>query len=216
MNKKPVLDIQLLFIPLFWGSLWGISEASLGHLLHLVGFPGLAGIVMFPLGLFFMTKAFIISGKRQVILYTALIASSVKLIDLFFPITTPFTVINPALAMVSESLVVMLFLPGKIWIEGHIRLDRILGMTVTWRGVYAICVFGLSFFFPVENFLDLGLAHLAHFFLFESAASGLLIFLFFQSRLYSRNDYSSLLRPLSKSVLSLFIFLVVLFIKILV
>jgi len=49
-EKKSGFDIQLLFIPLFWGSLWGIAEASLGHVLHLVGFPGLAGIVMFLLG----------------------------------------------------------------------------------------------------------------------------------------------------------------------
>jgi hypothetical protein len=216
MKKKDVFDSQLLFIPLFWGSLWGIAEASLGHLLHLVGFPGLAGIVMFPLGLFFMTKAFIISGKKRVIFFTALIAGSLKLTDLFFPVSTPFVVLNPALAIVFESLVVMLFLPGKSWIEGRMRLGRLLGMAVSWRVLYAVFVLGLSFFFPVNNFLNLGLSHAVNFFLLESAASGLLLFLLFQSKFYFRNDYSSVLRLLSKSTVSLFVFLVVLFVKFLV
>jgi len=216
MKKKDDFDSQLLFISLFWGSLWGIAEAFLGHLLHLVGFPGLAGIVMFPLGLFFMTKAFLISGKRRVILFTALIASSVKLVDLFFPVSTPFIVINPALAIIFESLVVMLFLPGKSWIEDRMRLRRVLGMTLSWRGLYAVCVLGLSLFFPVKNFLNLGLSHTVNFFLLEGAASGLLLFLLFQSRFYFRNDYSSVLRLLSKSYVSLFVFLVVLFVKFLV
>ena len=215
-KKKSGFDIQLLFISLFWGSLWGIAEAILGHLLHLVGFPGLAGIVMFPLGLFFMTKAFHISGKRQVIFFTALIASSLKLIDLFFPVSTPFVVLNPALAIIFESLVVMLLLPGKSWREGRLRLRRLLVMTVSWRGLYAACVLGLSLFFPVKNFLNLGLSHAVNFFLLESAASGLLLFLLFQSRFYSRNNNPGVFSLLSKSTVSLFVFLVVLFVKVLV
>ena len=34
MKKKYDRDSQLLFIPLFWGSLWGIAEASLGHFVY--------------------------------------------------------------------------------------------------------------------------------------------------------------------------------------
>ena len=200
MKKKPGFDIQLLYIPLFWGSLWGIAEATLGHLLHMVGLPGLAGIVMFPLGLFFMTKAFVFSGKRQVILFTAFTACLIKLTDLFFPVTTPFSVINPALAIVFESLVVMLLLPGKNGIEGRIRLERILGMAVSWKFLYAACIMCFSVFFPIKSFLNLGLSHAVKFFLFESAASGLLIFLFFRSHVYSRNDFSSIIsRSLSIS-----------------
>ena len=216
MKKKYDRDSQLLFIPLFWGSLWGIAEASLGHLLHLVGFPGLAGIVMFPLGLFFMTRAFLTSGKRRVILFTALIASSLKLVDLFFPVSTPFIVLNPALAIIFESLVVMLFIPGKSWIEGRLQLGRLLGLTLSWRGIYAVFVLGLSFFFPVKNFLNLGLSHAVNFFLLEGAASGLLIFLLSRSRFYFRIDYSSVFRLLSKSPVSLLVFLVVLLVKFLV
>lgn len=33
---------------LFWGSVWGLAEATLGHLLHLARVPGLPGLAMVP------------------------------------------------------------------------------------------------------------------------------------------------------------------------
>lgn len=211
-----VFDSQLIFIPLFWGSLWGVAEATLGHLLHLAGFPGLAGMVMFPLGLFFMTRSFSVSGHRMTIVFTALVACSIKLFDLFFPVLTPFVVLNPAIAILFESLAVVLFLPGKIRSGYPVRLGSLLGMTLSWRVFYAVFVMGLSLFFPVKTFLNLGLSYAVHFFLLESIISGVLIFLLFQSSVYSRVHYSGGLSQLSKRYVSVFVFLAVVIMKLMV
>jgi hypothetical protein len=109
---------QLIWIPLFWGSFWGLAEATLGHVLHHIPIPGIAGYVMFPIGVFFMVQAFNQSGKLSAIHLTALVAVNIKLLDLFLPARSPFAVINPTVAILCESLVLGLFLrfsdPGKI------------------------------------------------------------------------------------------------------
>jgi len=115
-NKRP-----LIWIPLFWGFLWGLAEATLGHVLHHVPIPGIAGYVMFPIGAFFMVQAFRHSGKLSAILLTAIVAAQIKMIDLFLPARSPLAVINPAVAILCESFVLALFLrfldTGKILIR---------------------------------------------------------------------------------------------------
>jgi hypothetical protein len=109
---------QLIWIPLFWGSLWGLAEATLGHVLHHIPIPGIAGYVMFPIGVFFMVQALNHSGKLSAIHLTALVAAQIKLLDLVLPARSPFAVINPAVAILCESFVLGLFLrfsyPRKI------------------------------------------------------------------------------------------------------
>jgi hypothetical protein len=41
--SRPALTTALL-----WGSVWGLGEATLGHLLHLLRVPSLPGLVMVP------------------------------------------------------------------------------------------------------------------------------------------------------------------------
>ena len=107
MNTFRNTDIRWLTAALFWGSLWGAAEATAGHILHLLRIPGLAGMVMFPLGVYFMAKAFKASGKIKIIGLSALFASAIKLIDLAAPLSSPEAVINPALAILCEALAVM-------------------------------------------------------------------------------------------------------------
>jgi hypothetical protein len=94
--------------PLFWGSLWGVSEATLGHVLHNLRLPVLPGALMFPIGVFFMLRAFRASERVSAIFLTSLVAAGFKFWDFFLPLHTPAAVFNPALAIVSESLLVML------------------------------------------------------------------------------------------------------------
>jgi len=101
--------MRVIYIPLFWGSLWGIAEATLGHLLHIMCIPALPGAVMFPLGVYFMVRAFVSSGKISIIFLTSLVAASFKLVDLFLLAQGIAAVINPVLAILAESLLVMLF-----------------------------------------------------------------------------------------------------------
>jgi hypothetical protein len=96
-----------LSIALFWGSLWGLSEATLGHLLHLLRIPGLAGFVMFPVAVFFMVKAYQDTNKLNMILATSVVAATIKLSDMLFPGISPLDILRPAIAIICESLVVI-------------------------------------------------------------------------------------------------------------
>lgn len=92
---------------LFWGSVWGAAEATAGYLIHLLKIPGLAGMVMFPIGVFFMLKAYQSCGRAKVIWLTALTASSIKLVNLAAPLSGPEAAFNPAAAILLESFAVM-------------------------------------------------------------------------------------------------------------
>jgi hypothetical protein len=166
---------QFIRIPLLWGSLWGLAEATLGHFLHWMSIPGIAGFVMFPIGVFFLVQAFRQSGKLQVIFLTSLVAANIKLIDLFLPAQSPFAVINPAIAILCESLAVGLFFSLKDFKRVLSRLDVILGMALVWRLFYGIMTLSLGFILPVHNFTELGSAHIFRFFLLDSSANAILI-----------------------------------------
>jgi hypothetical protein len=170
---------QLVWIPLFWGSIWGLAEATLGHILHWMPIPGIAGYVMFPIGMFFLVQAFRHSGKLSIIFLTALVAANIKLIDFFLPVQSPFAVINPAVAILCESLAVGLFFWLKDFRIALFRLDVILGMALVWRLFYGVTILLLGFIFPVHNFTGLGSAHIFRFFLLESSVNAILIYALF-------------------------------------
>lgn len=101
-NKTTILMI------LFMGALWGIAEATLGYVLHFLP-HGMSGMFMFPVGMYFMYNAYKKSNKTQAVIWVAMIAASVKLIDLALPTRSPMSVINPATSILLESLVVFAF-----------------------------------------------------------------------------------------------------------
>ena len=89
-----------------WGSLWGLWEATVGHLVHLIKIPGLAGFIMFPAAFFFMSRAFARSGRAESIFLAACVAAGFKLFDLFIPGTIVQAAVNPAQAILLEALAV--------------------------------------------------------------------------------------------------------------
>jgi hypothetical protein len=89
-----------------WGSLWGIWEATAGHVIHLTRIPGLPGFIMVPAAFYFMSRAFVRSGRYQSIFLAGCVAAGFKLFDVFIPGQNIQAVINPAQAILLESLVV--------------------------------------------------------------------------------------------------------------
>jgi hypothetical protein len=106
MNREVIKKTWV--ISLFWGALWGIVEATLGYLAHLVTvIPGIAGFIMFPIGFYFMTRAYRETGKLSALFNTAAVAAGIKLVDLFLPALNPIKTINPAAAILMEGLVLI-------------------------------------------------------------------------------------------------------------
>ena len=92
------------------GGLWGIAEATLGYLLHLitrvVPAPGLAGFVMFPVGVYFMLKARNLTGRSSAPFLTAVAAAAVKLASAALPGVGWLFVVNPAIAILAQGAAV--------------------------------------------------------------------------------------------------------------
>jgi hypothetical protein len=207
MTEKHTPGSPFISAVLFWGSVWGLGEATLGHLLHICGVPGLAGFVLFPLGLYFMMQACLVTGRRSAMMGTALVACAIKMVDFVLPGPTPLAVINPSLAILFESLVVMFLLSAGNLLQRKPSFYRLWFISVSWRIGYAMAIWGIAQIFPIPSFLDLGLVRGFQFFLLESLANGLLIFFVFQMKRPIPHWFSRRLQYLSTGYAPLILFL---------
>jgi hypothetical protein len=87
---------------LLLGSAWGIAEATLGYLLHRFAL-GIGWLFWFPVAYFFIAKCWRWTKSPMAVMATALIAASLKFVDLFFPVRIDM-VINPAASIIAEAL----------------------------------------------------------------------------------------------------------------
>lgn len=104
MTTHGRLRAGLLGTAVFYGSIWGLGEATFGHLLHLVRFPGLPGLVMFPFGVLVMGRALARSGGASAVFLTGVVAAGFKSLDLLLPGTDILAVVSPARAILLEAL----------------------------------------------------------------------------------------------------------------
>lgn len=123
---------------LLWGGLWGISEATIGYLTHLL-LPGMGWAFYFPIAYGFMRMAYSQTGKSRVVLYCAILSAAIKLINL--PMTPRLDyVLNPAVSIVLEGLAVGL---AFRWVCGKNRPMIRFGLlplltSALWRMLYLV------------------------------------------------------------------------------
>ncbi len=89
---------------LFWGSLWGLEEATLGHFLHMLP-VNIGWVFYFPLAYAFMRAVYHRTGRISSILCASFLACSIKLSDLLLTVQVQ-KVVNPAAAIVLEGAAV--------------------------------------------------------------------------------------------------------------
>jgi hypothetical protein len=89
-----------------WGLVWGAAEASVGHILHGIPLPGLAGLVMIPAALCILARVFAETGRPGSLAAAAFVAAAVKLADLALPGRGPSMALRPALAILFEGLLI--------------------------------------------------------------------------------------------------------------
>ncbi len=164
----------------FFGSLWGLAEGSLGFILHMVSralpVPGFAGFIMFPLTCIFMLSAYGSTGRLSSIPLSALIAAAAKTLSLLHPAVTPIFVVNPVLAIIAEGAAVWLLAAAgsSVLPLGRVSSAVIGGLSaaVGWRLLFLLMIFLL----PVQKgILNKGTEALLTFILFEGVVSGLLL-----------------------------------------
>lgn len=101
--------MRIISATIFFGGIWGIIEATLGYVLHII--PGLSlymsGAVLFSFASFILYRAYKATDSRWSLLGVGFIAAAIKSIDFLLPIASPFKVINPMLSIIMESLMVV-------------------------------------------------------------------------------------------------------------
>lgn len=143
MNHTQQTDRTSVFLSIAaWGALWGIFEATVGYLLHMLPVK-IGWMVWYPVACFFMAGAYRKTRSTASIFWVGLLCASVKLLNLLLPVRVD-KVINPAISIVFEAItmaaavyLVNRFLSGKlrsVWQAGVCAL----GMNTGWRLLYAL------------------------------------------------------------------------------
>lgn len=125
-----------------WGALWGIFEATVGYLLHLLPFSA-GWLVWFPTACFFMGNAYRKTGSAVSVLFVGMLSASVKLLNLFLPGRID-RVINPAISIVCEALAMGAVLalmskrPGRKRASTWVNALGALAINTSWRALYIL------------------------------------------------------------------------------
>lgn len=170
MNKKA---IQIVY----WGSLWGIAEATLGYVLHMaaIQLPGLPGFVMFPVAFYFMRKGYLATGKADAVFQIAIVAALIKCCDFLIPGNIPIRIINPALSILLEGFAVALAFAYAERRKAAVGFASVFSMGVLWRAVFLFYLFLISLIDLPAALVTDGLPVSLRFLLLESCVNAVLM-----------------------------------------
>lgn len=132
-------DLYYIFL---WGALWGIFEATVGYLLHLISFS-MSWLVWYPVACFFMANVYRITNKISSMIWVGILCSSIKLLNLMLPGRID-KVINPAISIVFEALamaaIIYVFQRIKSRKSSNLlqNAGMILLMNTGWRLLYTV------------------------------------------------------------------------------
>lgn len=163
-------------IILFWGALWGICEATIGYLLHLLPIK-IGYMFYFPIALFFMERAYKSSQKLYSVLFTGCFAALIKLVNLFMEVRID-RVINPALSIILEALTVftVYYIFNRLHSEN--KLVKAVSVSFSWRVLYLVYLLFVPLWMYNISALS-GRNLLIKFLLIESAVNALTIFVYY-------------------------------------
>lgn len=131
MNLKTQKITQILF----FGSIWGIIEATLGYILHFL--PTLiAGTILFPIVTLLLIKAYALTKSKSSLFFMGVVASLIKSVNFFLPQISIWKTINPMISILLEALMVIAFIsllnPQKTI---HFAVIMI-GASIAWRVLF--------------------------------------------------------------------------------
>lgn len=131
----------------FWGAAWGIFEATVGYLLHLINF-GYSWLIWGPAACFFMANVYRKTGRISSIVFVGVLCASIKMLNFLLPVSID-KVINPAISILLEAL----SLAGTVFAAKSLFKERresliikaliALGMNTVWRLLYSLYLFVL-------------------------------------------------------------------------
>lgn len=166
---------KMILTAVLYGSLWGLAEAVLGYVLHMLPY-GISGLVMFPIGFMLMNNAFRQIQKASIVVYVAIVAAAIKLVDLFLPFVPTLRILNPAVCILAEAaMVAVLF---KLFVSAK-RTYNLMGAvfaSIAWRSFFVLFMVFLTMFSIPSGTLDGGWISIASFIVFEGLVNAAIIF----------------------------------------
>jgi len=186
--------IKLIVRIVAFGALWGLLEATLGYVLHLVH-DYLPGIVMPAIGAAILVRFHRESAHRGAVVAVGVVAALVKAVDFLIPGMNPLRVANPMLSILIEALAMAALLPALSRASEWRRVQLEFGASFGWRIAFilALCVefWGFGIFSGQLS----GFSTLFEFIVFNGLASGAVWI--FVDRLAERVP-AALTRPFAK------------------
>lgn len=177
---------NLAWISIFFGSLWGLSEATIGYALHFFMIP-ITGFIMFPVGYYFLRQTYKQTDSIGSIFLAGLVTASIKLTNFYFPFIDPLRIIHPAIAIILETVAVLALC--NYVRKKKMGFAEILGMCVFWRvAFFAVQSFELALGF-VADLSYYTLSYSFQFFIFESLINAMIIYLVLHGRKFPSFDY---------------------------
>lgn len=141
-TKKGNEIFSILFTVLIWGGMWGIFEATVGYMLHLLPFS-VGWLVWYPVACFFMLNVYRKTHHAEAVVLVGLLSACIKLMNLFLPVRID-KVINPAISILFEAVAVAAVVYAiKNFFENRERTlpfkaIAILAANTGWRMLYAL------------------------------------------------------------------------------
>lgn len=160
LNKK-----DIIMQGLFFGSIWGVLEASLGYVLNMIPF-GISGCIMFPIAFFIMTKAYEKTGSVAVIRMATIITALIKLTNLSLPFLPVVKVVNPAFAILLEGLGIALLISKTTFRNKVMTIKEIAFASMGWRIIYLIETIILFYLNIPSRMINEGFSAIAEFLVF--------------------------------------------------
>ena len=152
MKKEQKNRYSIFLTIMAWGTFWGIFEASIGYLLHMLPF-NVGWLIWYPAACFFMTNVYRRTGRVSSVLYVGILCASIKMLNLLLPgridkvINPAISIIFQALAMFSVILILNKFFENKRK-NPIVSIVTVLGMNTCWR-----LLFILYLLFLVPNWI---------------------------------------------------------------
>jgi len=180
---------------LFYGALWGILEATVGHFLHFIP-ATIAGAIMFPIASTILINAYLKTNSKSSLIYIGAIASLIKAVDFLLPSLSVYKTINPMISIIFEALLVV----GVVAVLSMDKLpSNVLGMqvaSISWRAVFlgymAFLSITTGLYVPYLNDMNL----LVTFLVIQGILSGVLATgLYYATRLLRKLEFELKMNP---------------------
>jgi hypothetical protein len=182
MDKKNI--IKMISVSLFFGAIWGLIEATLGYVIHLIPTVSIniTGAILFPIGFYLMYMAYEKTKRIETILYVGLITAMIKLSDFLLPVIYPgliapmVKIVSPAIAIIFEAAFVYIVLYN---IQGDIlkfNIGHAIVAAISWRILFVVYqsilfITGLS-----KSFINAGVLNILQFIFVEATINSIIIF----------------------------------------